>query len=75
MMNEFDERYARKLLALHDEMNLDRNDEPEVRIWHMLRSLLEFCDAQHPRLDFDAIVQDVRDDFRADQPPAVRRRA
>lgn len=65
MMNEFDKRYMDKVLALHDqEMRLDSKDDAETRIWHLLRSLIEFCDAQKPRLDLDAILASVREDFR-----------
>lgn len=66
MMNEFDQRYVEKVLALHDtEMRLDSKDPAETRIWHLLRSLVEYCDAQHPRLDLDLILENVREDFRA----------
>lgn len=65
MMNEFDEKYARKILSLHDDMNLDHEDGPETRIWHALRSLAEFCDAQHPRIDLKEIMRDVEEDCRA----------
>ena len=53
-MNEFD-----------TVMRLDSKDDPEIRIWHLLRSLIEFCDAQSPRLDLDAILASVREDYRA----------
>jgi len=63
-MNAFDARYIAKVLALHhEEMQLDSRDPPEVRIWHLLRSLIEYCDAQHPRLDLDLILEQVREDF------------
>lgn len=63
-MNEFDQRYVEKVLSLHDtEMRLASGDLPETRIWHLLRSLIEYCDAQHPRIDLDLILEDVRQDF------------
>lgn len=67
-MNDFDKRYITKVLTLHDqEMRLDSADAPSVRIWHLLRSLVEYCDAQEPRIDLDELLQDVRDDFKMDR--------
>lgn len=63
-MNDFDRRYIKKLLALHTDMGLDSQDPPETRIWHILRSLIEYCDAQTPRLALDTILEDVRHDFK-----------
>jgi hypothetical protein len=68
MMNEFDKRYIEKVLTLHEEMGLDSSDDSEVRIWHLVRSLLEYCDAQHPRIAFELIVEDVRRDFNEAHP-------
>jgi hypothetical protein len=66
-MNAFDQKYAEHALALHDTvMRLDSKDGAEIRIWHLLRSLIEFCDAQSPRLDLDQILASVREDYRAD---------
>ncbi len=66
MMNDFDKRYADSVLALHDTvMRLDSKDDAEIRIWHLLRSLIEFCDDQNPRLDLDAILESVREDYRS----------
>lgn len=65
MINAFDQKYVDHVFALHDTvMRLDSKDNAEIRIWHLLRSLIEFCDAQNPRLDLDAILADVRDDYR-----------
>lgn len=63
MMNEFDERFMNKVLALHTEMNMCASDDTETRLWHVLRSMIEFCDAQHPRINFDLLLQNVREDF------------
>lgn len=62
-MNDFDQRYMEKVLALHEEMGLERENEPETRLWHLLRSMLEYAD--HIGLDFDLLVEDVRADFKA----------
>lgn len=64
-MIDFDQRYMQKVLALHDEMGLERDNDPETRLWHLLRSMIEFCDAQRPRIGLDLLLETVRDDYRA----------
>jgi len=67
MMNEFDQKYIDKVLSLHDQhMRLNSDDDAETRIWHLLRSLMEYCDAQRPRINLDLILKDVRNDFASD---------
>lgn len=41
-------------------MKLEANMEPETRVWHMIASLLEYCD-EH-QLNFDLILESVRED-------------
>ncbi len=43
------------------------NDEPdEVQVWHLILTLLEFCDATTPHIDFDAQVEDARNHMLTD---------
>jgi len=62
-MKDFDNRYMAEVLAIHDKMGLEADNGVETRLWHMLRSLVEFCDEQG--IDLDALLQDVREDARA----------
>lgn len=66
-MKEFDEQYMTQILAMHEAMGLDSKDDAEIRIWHLLRSMLEFCDAQQPRIDFDLLLENVREDFASER--------
>lgn len=65
MMNVSDLQVASEALKLPSRCAGLTCDSNEVELWHLLRSLLEFCDAQHPRIDFDAVLSDVRADFNA----------
>ena len=56
---------ARSALDLPAKIAGVQADTPDVELWHLLRALLEWADAQTPRVDFDAVLQDVRDDYRA----------
>lgn len=65
MMGETDKLVAEQALALSTKLANIQADSPEVELWHLLRALLEWCDAQHPRIDFDRVLEDVRADFNA----------
>ena len=43
---------------------LEQSDT-EVQVWHLIASLLDYCDAQSPRLEFDSLVADIRENYRA----------
>lgn len=61
-MNDFDEKYVRAMLALHnDVMRLDSQDDDETRIWHMMRSLLEYCRAH--KLNLQSIIDNADEDM------------
>ena len=40
---------------------LEKGNGPEVDVFHMVASAIEFCDHHH--LDFDLILEDVRTHF------------
>lgn len=48
------------LYANEQALRLEEDMEPGVRVWHLVLSLLEYCDNHH--LDFDGIVGEVRED-------------
>jgi len=39
--------------------------DDETVLWHLLRSILEWCDMQEPRVSFDELVDDARRDMLA----------
>lgn len=67
MMNETDETVAKRALALPREVaGVDDQGDDGTALYHLLRSLLEFCDhrpAHRNRIDFDAVLFEVREDF------------
>lgn len=52
--------HAKHALALHGPAGFNTSDGPDVKLFHLLCSLLEYCDAQTPRIDFDAVLEDAR---------------
>lgn len=46
------------IAAHEDAMALETDQQAETRLWHLLRSLLEWSDAY--TVDFDATLSDVR---------------
>jgi len=38
----------------------DLDDTSEAKVFHVLLSLLEYCDASDPKMDFDALLGDAR---------------
>jgi hypothetical protein len=50
------------LLEQHDlRMGLEPDSANETRVWHLLYSLIEYCD--HHSLDLDLILENVRAEF------------
>jgi hypothetical protein len=52
------------LLAFEHAARLDCEGNAETRLWHFLHAVLEWCDAQSPRIDFDLILEDVRASYK-----------
>lgn len=49
-------------LCQHDDiMGLEPTAEPETRVWHMLYSMIEYCD--HHKIDIDNVLEQVRDGY------------
>lgn len=52
---------VQELLDAHDRtLGLEESAGGEQQLWHLLMSLLEFCDARG--LEFDSILEHVRED-------------
>jgi len=50
------------ILERHDvEMGLEPNSENSTRVWHLLYSLIEYCD--HHKIDLDEVLTHVREEF------------
>lgn len=61
MSNELSE-FGRKAIAYHTEAaGIDDEGLNEIGLFHLLVSLIEFCDAEH--IDFDGQVSLVRQHF------------
>lgn len=65
-------KLIKRLLATHTrELHIDPALEPsdtdramlETELWHLLVSLIEFCDVQKPAIDFDALLSEVHQYF------------
>lgn len=54
---------AKALLEFERQHGCLEGDD-ETIFWHVLANLIEWCDAQSPRVDFDAVLSDVRDSLR-----------
>ena len=66
-------RAVRGALDAHNTiLGLERNNGDDVDVWHMLVSLIRFCD--DGRLDLAATLEDAADYCRSEDPPAVRRK-
>jgi hypothetical protein len=64
MMGEVDKAIADAALDTPSRVGRLQIENKEIALWHLLRALLEWCDAQHPRIDFDVVLEEVRADFR-----------
>lgn len=54
---------AQQVLAAHNEIyGLEKSNGDKVDVWHLVASLLEFCDARG--LEFDLVLEDVREAFK-----------
>lgn len=52
---------AAKLIQEHSEwIGVDKHPEQSVKLWHVLISLLEWCDEQNPRVNFNSELEDAR---------------
>lgn len=62
MTDSIEVQAARAAIAENNRLlRLDPDESPAVHVYHMLRALLPYCDANS--VDFDAAVSDVRADI------------
>lgn len=54
--------------AHHKAYRLEDGNGSGTALFHLLASLLEWCDAQTPCVDFDAILEEVRQHFAENDP-------
>lgn len=55
------------MMKVHCEiMGVPLNADKETLVWHMIASLLEYCDDQVPPVDFDLQLEMVREHFRGE---------
>lgn len=52
--------------AHYHDMGFEPTSEISTKLWHLVVSLIEFCDAE--KIDFDAVLGDVRQYFVETQP-------
>lgn len=55
-------RHSRLLMAAHVDAGLCNNDNDEVRIWHILYTLLHMCDRRG--LSIDVLLAEAREDYK-----------
>jgi hypothetical protein len=61
---------AQAALDGHDAaLRLEPGNGPRVALFHLLASLVEWADAQSPRVDFDAVLGEVREHFAGERDP------
>lgn len=53
------------MMKVHcDIMGAPLNSDKDTLVWHMIASIIEYCGAQSPRIDFDLQTELVREHFR-----------